>query len=210
MPLRLIERRTPPTEAMTASRGQDPLFAVYDYHPLITDRTGDLLDLEADHRRHAEVELTIRDLKNALAVDHFPTKSFGGNAAWLILNTIASNLTRWTARLALGQGLVMTKTIRPTHLHRGRATGPHLAEEPSCGCHVAGPGPSRSSPRSPGTRPTRCQRLTPRPVPTSAPPGEAGQTGRTRTPTPEPQTLNTKAGDHGTYIGGFRLRPAAA
>lgn len=114
--LRLIVRRTPPTEAMATNRGQDPLFPVFDYHPLITDRTDDLIDIEADHRRHAEVELTIRDLKNAMALSHFPTKSFGGNAAWLILNTIAHNLTRWTRRLAIGlqpgQQMVMTKKIR--------------------------------------------------------------------------------------------------
>lgn len=111
-PVRLIVRRTPPTEAMATNRGQDPLFSIFDYHPLITDRDGNMLDLEADHRRHAEVELTIRDLKHDMGLSHFPTKSFGGNAAWLILNTIAHNLTRWTARLALGLGHVMTKKIR--------------------------------------------------------------------------------------------------
>lgn len=112
VPVRLIVRRTPPTEALARNRGQDPLFPVFDYHPLITDRVGTMLDLEVDHRRHAEVELTIRDLKHALGLSHFPTKSFGGNAAWLILNTIAHNLTRWTARLGLGLGYVMTKKIR--------------------------------------------------------------------------------------------------
>ena len=112
MPVRLIVRRTPPTEAQARNRGQDPLFPVYDYHPIITDRVGDLLELEADHRRHAEVELTIRDLKHDLGLSHFPTKSFGGNAAWLVLNTIAHNLTRWVARLGLELGHVMTKTIR--------------------------------------------------------------------------------------------------
>jgi hypothetical protein len=111
-PVRLIVRRTPPTEALAKNRGQDPLFPTYDYHPLITDRAGDMLWLEADHRRHAEVELTIRDLKHALGLSHFPTKSFGGNAAWLVLNTIAHNLTRWAARLGLGLAHVMTKTIR--------------------------------------------------------------------------------------------------
>jgi hypothetical protein len=91
---------------------QNPLFPVFDYHPLITDRAGDLLELEANHRRHAEVELTIRDLKHDLGLSHFPTKFFGGNAAWLILNTIAHNLTRWTTRLGLRLGHVMTKKIR--------------------------------------------------------------------------------------------------
>jgi Transposase DDE domain group 1 len=111
-PVRLIVRRTPPTDAQARNRGQDPLFPIYDYHPLITDRGGDLLEVEADHRRHAEVELTIRDLKHNMGLSHFPTKSFGGNAAWLILNTLAHNLTRWATRLGLGLGHVMTKTVR--------------------------------------------------------------------------------------------------
>ena len=111
-PVRLLVRRTPPTEKLARNRGQDPLFPVFDYHPIITDRTGDLFELEADHRRHAEVELTIRDLKHGMGMSHFPTKSFGGNAAWLILNTIAHNLTRWTTRLGMELGHVMTKKIR--------------------------------------------------------------------------------------------------
>lgn len=111
-PVRMIVRRTPITDAQARNRGQDPLFPIYDYHPMITDRAGDLVEVEADHRRHAEVELTIRDLKHDMGINHFPTKSFGGNAAWLILNTIAHNLTRWTSRLGLEIGPVKTKKIR--------------------------------------------------------------------------------------------------
>jgi len=112
-PVRMIVRRTPITDAQARNRGQDPLFPLYDYHhPMITDRTGALVEVEADHRRHAEVELTIRDLKHDMGLNHFPTKSFGGNAAWLILNTIAHNLTRWTTRLGLATAPVMTKEIR--------------------------------------------------------------------------------------------------
>lgn len=111
-PVRMIVRRTPLTDAQAINRGQDPLFPIYDYHPMITDRSGDLVEVEADHRRHAEVELTIRDLKHDMGINHFPTKSFGGNAAWLALNTIAHNLTRWATRLGLQIPPVMTKKIR--------------------------------------------------------------------------------------------------
>jgi hypothetical protein len=111
-PVRMIVRRTPLTDAQAIHRGQDPLFPIYDYHPMITDRTGDLVQVEADHRRHAEVELTIRDLKHDMGINHFPTKTFGGNAAWLLLNTIAHNLTRWATRLGLDTATVMTKKIR--------------------------------------------------------------------------------------------------
>ena len=36
------------------------LFATYSYHGFITDRDGETLELEADHRRHAEIENAIR------------------------------------------------------------------------------------------------------------------------------------------------------
>ena len=41
--LRLIVRRTPPTEDLARNRGQDRC-SIFDYHPIITDRTGELLD----------------------------------------------------------------------------------------------------------------------------------------------------------------------
>jgi hypothetical protein len=50
-PCRLIVRRVKPTPG-----SQLALLATYAYHPLITDRVGDAVQLEADHRRHAQVE----------------------------------------------------------------------------------------------------------------------------------------------------------
>ena len=48
-PVRLIVRRVQPTPG-----SQLALFASYSYHGFITDRDGETLALEADHRRHAE------------------------------------------------------------------------------------------------------------------------------------------------------------
>lgn len=105
--VRLIVRRTPTPPQIRArhqaTRGQAPgqqeLFPSYEYHPFITDQPGDPVDLDTFHRAHAEVELAIRDLKHGLALNHLPTSRFGANHAWLILQTIAHNLGRWTARL---------------------------------------------------------------------------------------------------------------
>ena len=58
VPVRLIVRRVRPTPG-----SQPALFATYSYHAFITDRDGDTLAPEADHRRHAEIENAIRDLK---------------------------------------------------------------------------------------------------------------------------------------------------
>jgi hypothetical protein len=89
---------------------------VFTYHAHITDREGDTLELEADHRRHAEVENTIRDLKEGVALNHMPSGRFGANGAWLALNVLAHNLARWVTRLGLGETLIRTKTLRHRHL----------------------------------------------------------------------------------------------
>jgi hypothetical protein len=96
--VRLIVRRTP-TPPGLRDEGQQALFPTYDYHPFITDQPGDPVELDRFHRAHAEVELAIRDLKYGLALNHLPTKSFAANHAWLVLQTLAHNLGRWTARL---------------------------------------------------------------------------------------------------------------
>ena len=105
--VRLIVRRVKPTPG-----SQLALFATYSYHAFITDREGELLELEADHRRHAEVENAIRDLKYGVGLNHLPSGRFAANAAWLAVQVIAHNLARWTARLGLGEGVVTTKTLR--------------------------------------------------------------------------------------------------
>ena len=107
VPVRLIVRRTKPTPG-----SQLTLFATYQYHAFITDREGATLDLEADHRRHAEIENAIRDLKYGVGLNHLPSGKFAANGAWLAIQVIAHNLARWTARLGLGEGIVTTKTLR--------------------------------------------------------------------------------------------------
>ena len=77
-PVRLIVRRVKPTPG-----SQLALFTNYSYHAFITDREGDTLDLEADHRRHAESENAIRDLKYGVGLNHLPSGRFPANAAWL-------------------------------------------------------------------------------------------------------------------------------
>jgi hypothetical protein len=106
-PVRLIVRRVRPTPG-----SQLALLTLYDYHAFITDRDGVTLVLEADHRRHAEIENAIRDLKYGVALNHLPSGKFGANGAWLAVQVIAHNLARWTARVGLGEGIVTTKTLR--------------------------------------------------------------------------------------------------
>jgi len=104
---RLIVRRVPPTPG-----SQLALFATYSYHAFLTDREGDTLVLEADHRRHAEIENVIRDLKYGLGLNHLPSSKFGANAAWLGLQVLAHNLGRWLCQLGLKETSLRMKTLR--------------------------------------------------------------------------------------------------
>ena len=106
-PVRLIVRRVKPSPG-----SQLALLVNYSYHAFITDREGDTLELEAGHRRHAEIENAIRDLKYGVGLNHLPSGRFAANAAWLAVQVIAHNLARWTARIGLGEQIVTVKTLR--------------------------------------------------------------------------------------------------
>ena len=127
--VRLIVRRVQPTPG-----SQLALLTKYSYHAFITDRDGDTLDLEADHRRHAEIENAIRDLKYGVGLNHLPSGRFPANAAWLAVQVIAHNLARWTTRIGLGEPVATTKTLRRRFFSlAGRITRkapPHLAPAP--------------------------------------------------------------------------------
>ena len=107
LPVRVIVRRVKPTLG-----SQLALFANYSYHAFITDRDGDTLELEADHRRHAETENTIRDLKYGVGLNHLSSGRFPANAAWLADQAMAHNLARWTTRIGVGEAVATTKTLR--------------------------------------------------------------------------------------------------
>ena len=97
---------------------QGQLFPTWDHHAFVTDRPGRPVELDADHRRHAVVELAIRDAKQGSGLNHHPCGKFFANAAWLVLVTLAHNLLRWTATLGLGtrDEQVVAKTLRRTLL----------------------------------------------------------------------------------------------
>ena len=136
--VRLIVRRVKPTPG-----SQLALFATYSYHGFITDREGQTLDLEADHRRHAEIENAIRDLKYGVGLNHLPSGRFPANAAGLAVQVIAHNLARWTTRIGLGDNWSPPRpcgggsSLSPDGSPAQRANLP-------CTCHNAGPGKTSS------------------------------------------------------------------
>ena len=153
-PVRLIVRRVKPTPG-----SQLALFATYSYHGFITDRDGEMLELEADHRRHAEIENAIRDLKYGVGLNHMPSGRFAANGAWLAVQVMAHNLARWTARIGLGQQIVTTKTLRRrVFALAGRLTrsARRLTLHPGL-CHSAGLGIPSSVAPWPGCEPFHSQ-----------------------------------------------------
>jgi hypothetical protein len=86
---RLIVRRVRTLDA------QGELLPSWEHYPFVTNRQDALEPVEAEHRQHAVVELTIRDLKDQ-ALAHFPSGKFFANAAWSVIACLAHNLLRWT------------------------------------------------------------------------------------------------------------------
>jgi hypothetical protein len=137
---RMIIRRV---EAL--ADGQRLLPGVGNLHfAFITDREGDMLELEADHRPHAVVENVIRDLKYGLALNHMSSGKFGANAAWLALNVIAHNLVRWMNRLA-GFAVACLKAWRPASSRSGPGWSAGVVAS-TCGYLGTGPGETSSWP----------------------------------------------------------------
>lgn len=94
---------------------QGQLFPTWRYHAFVTNLAGSAWALDRQHRAHAVVELSIRDLK-AGPLAHLPSGSFAANGAWLQCTVLAHNLLRWTAALGDddrgGDQLLVAKTFR--------------------------------------------------------------------------------------------------
>jgi hypothetical protein len=58
----------------------------------VTLTPGETVALDAFHRQHATVELTIRDLKEGAGLEHIPSGHYDANAAWLQCAVLAHNL----------------------------------------------------------------------------------------------------------------------
>ena len=118
-PVRLIVRRVKPTPG-----SQLALLVLYDFHAFITDRAGEMLELEADHRRHAEIENAIRDLKYGMGLNHLPSGKFGANGAWLAVQVIAHNQSSLDGPDRARGGHRHDQDAPPAAVRPGRAPDP--------------------------------------------------------------------------------------
>ena len=107
---RLIVRRT-----RLVDTRQLKLWPDWRHHAFLTDCDGTAVEIDQFHRRHAVVELAIKDLKEGAGLQHVPSGNFHANSAWLQCAVLAHNLIRWTAILGnarVGEQLIVARTIR--------------------------------------------------------------------------------------------------
>jgi len=85
---------------------------------VLTNSTGDFVRLETRHRRHAEVENRIRNLKDC-GLERMPFTAFAANSAWLELVLAAADLLAWCQHVCLDGALARAepRTLRYRLLH---------------------------------------------------------------------------------------------
>jgi hypothetical protein len=106
---RLVVRRTRLTGAAQAA-----LWPNWRHFAFLTDLADGAVIVDAFHRQHAVVELTIRDVKEA-GLEHIPSGNFSANGAWMCCAVLAHNLIRWTfilGELRRRDQLVVARTVR--------------------------------------------------------------------------------------------------
>ena len=95
--VRRVRRLNPSNRHTGAEQGE--LLPAWRYHAVFTNSPLRMLDAEAAHRGHAIIEQVIAELKDG-PLAHLPSGKFNANAAWLVLASIALNLTRAAGSLA--------------------------------------------------------------------------------------------------------------
>ena len=95
---RLVVRRIPELYGFEGA-GQPTLFDTCRFHAFFTTSELDTVTADKTHRQHAIIEQVNADLKDS-ALGHLPSGTFTANAAWLVLATIAFNLSRAIGALA--------------------------------------------------------------------------------------------------------------
>lgn len=94
---------------------QDQLFDTWEHFAVVTNRSEPIELVEAEHREHAVVELSIRDLKDQ-ALAHFPSGNFSTNSAWCVIAALAHNLGRWATIIGLPDDTPRTAKTRRRRL----------------------------------------------------------------------------------------------
>lgn len=74
-------------------KGQDLFGTVYHYHAIVTNQPfGNPDFILKRHRRHANVENSIKELKSGFGLSLLPCSSYNANKVWFLLGTMAHSL----------------------------------------------------------------------------------------------------------------------
>jgi hypothetical protein len=106
---RLVVRRTRLTDTRQAR-----LWPNWRHFGFFTDLGDNTVDVDAFHRQHAVVELTIRDLKEGAGLEHIPSGDYDANGAWLQCAVLAHNLMCWTTTIDQPTPLAQLSVARTT------------------------------------------------------------------------------------------------
>ncbi len=79
----------------------------------LTDLAGTTVEVDAFHRQHAVVELTIRDLKEGAGPEHIPSGDYDAKGAWLQCSVLDHNLTTGQPAPADELSVARTTWLRP-------------------------------------------------------------------------------------------------
>ncbi|HLI33301.1 MAG TPA: transposase [Solirubrobacteraceae bacterium] len=142
-----LGKRRPILRRVRTLSEQGPHIATGQQLAFLTNRTEALGLAEVEHRKHAVVELAIRDLK-VQALAYHPSGSFAANMAWTVIACLAHNLGRWAEMIGLGSSSPCTAGRGGVGSSLSRADRPARRGTSRCICRLAGPGGSASSRRS--------------------------------------------------------------
>lgn len=107
------------------------------HHAFVTNCVGTAIELDRFHREHAQVELEIKECKEGAGLRHAPSGTYGANAAWVVLCSMAHNLMRWVQLLGNPDSTRITpKTLRTRFIaiagrmvHHARRMTLHLPDD---------------------------------------------------------------------------------
>lgn len=76
-----------------------PLVRPLHHHPLTNQRMTAIRQRHLSGKPTPNVLQCVAYLKYGVGLNHLPSGRFGANAAWLALNVMAHNLSRWTVKI---------------------------------------------------------------------------------------------------------------
>ncbi|WP_298381632.1 transposase [Ferrimicrobium sp.] len=85
------------------------------YFGFVTDLEGSAVELDQFHRNRARIELSIKDLKEGVGLEHILSGKFEANSAWLAHGVLAHSLIRqasYLGEITPAESMVIARSFR--------------------------------------------------------------------------------------------------